>query len=54
MPTWPNKTVPNFTNEELADSIEQHQSNPDPATRQMVQGCIREWERRHGIASDDA
>ncbi|MFE9197823.1 hypothetical protein ACFYMH_17375 [Streptomyces albidoflavus] len=54
MSTWPNKTVSNFTDDELAESIEQHQGDPDPVTRQMVQACIREWERRHGLASDDA
>ncbi|MEU1814959.1 hypothetical protein ABZ543_07155 [Streptomyces roseifaciens] len=51
--TWPNKTVPNFTDEELAAAIEQHQGEPDPVTRQITQGCIREWERRHGLTAGD-
>ncbi|WP_160330279.1 hypothetical protein [Streptomyces roseifaciens] len=51
--TWPNKTVPNFTDEELAAAIEQHQGEPDPVTRQITQGCIREWERRHGLSATD-
>ena len=37
MSTWPNKTVPNCTNEELAEAIERHQGNPDATSRQMVQ-----------------
>ncbi|MCC3767297.1 hypothetical protein [Streptomyces sp. UNOC14_S4] len=52
MPKWPDKTIPNFTDEELNAAIEQHESNPDPVIRQIVQGCWREWERRRGITID--
>ncbi|HEX5567105.1 MAG TPA: hypothetical protein VFY14_09320 [Streptomyces sp.] len=50
---WPDKTIPNFTDNELVTAIEEHQNNPDPTIRQITQGCIREWERRNGLASDD-
>lgn len=49
--TWPNKTVPNFTDAELAAAIEEHQDDPDPTTRQIVQSCFREWDRRHGLTT---
>ena len=48
---WPNKTVPNFTDAELAAAIEEHQDDPDPTTRQIVQSCFREWDRRHGLTT---
>lgn len=53
MATWPNKTAPEMTTDELAAAIEQHEGDPDPVTRQIVQGCVREWERRHGIDAND-
>lgn len=49
MSTWPNKTVPQFTDEELADAIDLHEGDPDPVTKQITQGCIQEWERRRGL-----
>lgn len=49
---WPNKTIANFNDDELATAIERHQDDPDPVTRQIVRGCVREWERRHGLAGD--
>jgi hypothetical protein len=51
--TWPNKPVPEFTDDELATAIEQHQNSTDPVTRDIVRGCIREWERRKGLPSSD-
>ncbi|MFI5769626.1 hypothetical protein ACIA74_13905 [Streptomyces sp. NPDC051658] len=53
MSTWPNKTIPNLTDTELAEAIEQHQDDPDPVTRQITQGCVREWERRKGLPVTD-
>lgn len=53
MPTWPNKTVDNFTDEELVTALEQHEGNPDPVTRQITQSCVREWERRRGLPASD-
>ncbi|MFD8375314.1 hypothetical protein ACFV2Z_31785 [Streptomyces sp. NPDC059688] len=50
---WPNKTIPNFTDDELVEAIEQHQHSSDPVTRQITEGCIREWERRNGRPTDD-
>ncbi|MFI9333039.1 hypothetical protein ACIGZJ_36575 [Kitasatospora sp. NPDC052868] len=49
MSTWPNKTVPQFTNAELAAAIEQHQDDPDPVIRDLVRSCTDEWEHRRGI-----
>ena len=49
MSNWPNKTVPEFTDAELANAIEQHQNNPDPAIRDIVRDCTHEWERRRGL-----
>ncbi|MDO0929728.1 hypothetical protein QQY24_32010 [Streptomyces sp. TG1A-8] len=49
---WPSKTVPDFTDDELATAIEQHEHSADPVNRQIAQGCIREWESRRGITSD--
>ncbi|MFG2919643.1 hypothetical protein ACGF0D_43095 [Kitasatospora sp. NPDC048298] len=54
MSTWPNKPVSEFTDEELADAIEQHQADTDPVTRDLVRGCTREWERRRGLAPEEA
>jgi hypothetical protein len=53
MPNWPNKLVPNFTDDELTDAIEQHEHSTDLMTRQTAQGCVREWERRRGLAQDN-
>ncbi|MEU8746546.1 hypothetical protein AB0C39_23160 [Streptomyces parvulus] len=50
---WPNKTIPNFTDEELVTAIEEHEGSSDPVTCQITQGAIREWERRNGLPSDD-
>ncbi|NGO71835.1 hypothetical protein [Streptomyces boncukensis] len=49
MSTWPHKTIPELTDTELAAAIEEHEGDPDPVTRQIVDGCIREWERRHDL-----
>ncbi|MFJ7908215.1 hypothetical protein [Kitasatospora sp. NPDC096204] len=46
---WPDKTVPEFTTEELCAAIKQHQDDPDPVTQGIVRSCIREWEHRHGV-----
>ena len=46
---WPNKVIPDFTDTELADAIEQHQGDADPVTQEIVRSCTREWERRHGL-----
>lgn len=51
--SWPNKTIPNCTDDELATAIEDHQGDPDPVTRQITEGCIREWERRHGLPATE-
>ena len=53
MSNWPNKTIPNFTDVELATAIEQHEDSADPVTRQITQGCIREWERRKDLPVSD-
>lgn len=53
MGIWPNKTVTQMTNNELATGIEQNQNDPNAATQQIVQGCWRELERRHGLADSD-
>lgn len=52
MANWPNKTIPDFTDDELATAIEQRQDDPNPVTQQIVQGCIREWERRRGLHAE--
>jgi hypothetical protein len=52
-PNWPNKTVPNFTDDELATAIEQHEGDPDPVTQQITQSCIREWEHRRGLNTNE-
>ncbi|MFJ8626241.1 hypothetical protein ACIRD3_25860 [Kitasatospora sp. NPDC093550] len=46
---WPNKTVPEFTDAELATAIKRHQDDPDPVTQSIVCSCWGEWERRHGL-----
>lgn len=51
--SWPNKAVPEFTDEELATAIEKHEGDPDPVTKQITDGCIREWESRRGLPSLD-
>jgi hypothetical protein len=53
MPNWPNKTIPNFTDDELTAAIKENENNPDPVIRQIVQGCWREWERRKGLPVRD-
>ncbi|WP_428956183.1 hypothetical protein [Streptomyces sp. cg35] len=52
MANWPNKTIPELTDAELVAAIEEHQFSSDRVTRQIVQGCIREWERRNGLSDD--
>lgn len=49
---WPNKTIPQFTDKELADSIKRHQDDPEPVTRDIVRSCWREVARRHGLPTD--
>lgn len=53
MPSWPDKPVTEFTDDELATAIDQHEGAPDPVTRDIVRSCTREWERRHGLPSFD-
>lgn len=53
MSSWPNKPIAQFTNEELADAIERHQDSTDQVIRDMVTGCWRELERRHGLPVRD-
>ncbi|MGW1306510.1 hypothetical protein ACWD5R_43720 [Streptomyces sp. NPDC002514] len=53
MSPWPNKPIPDFTDEELNAAIEEHQGDPDPVIRQIVRGCWREWERRKGLPVRD-
>ncbi|MGW4810538.1 hypothetical protein ACWEPB_02685 [Kitasatospora cineracea] len=48
---WPNKTVPEFTDDELADAIEHNETSRDLVTRDLVRDCTREWERRRGITA---
>lgn len=48
-PRWPDKPVTEFTDAELADAIERHESDPDPVTHDLVRSCIHEWERRKGL-----
>ncbi|WP_318201057.1 hypothetical protein [Streptomyces sp. SCL15-4] len=51
MPNWPNKPVADFTDDELATAIEQHENSADPVIKQIVQSCIREWEQRRGLTA---
>ncbi|MFD8708166.1 hypothetical protein ACFV1W_37245 [Kitasatospora sp. NPDC059648] len=50
---WPDKTIPEFTLEELCAAIERHKDDPNPVTQDLVRSCWREWERRHGLAHDE-
>ncbi|MFE7268743.1 hypothetical protein ACFU9B_43485 [Streptomyces sp. NPDC057592] len=50
--SWPNKVVTDFTDAELVDAIESHETDPNPVTRDMVRSCVREWERRKGLSSE--
>jgi hypothetical protein len=43
---WPDKTVSEFTDVELAAAIEAHH---DAVNDDLVQSCIREWERRRDL-----
>ncbi|RPE34936.1 hypothetical protein [Kitasatospora cineracea] len=46
---WPNKIIAEFTDDELADAIQQNETDRDPVTRGLVRDCTSEWERRRGI-----
>ncbi|MFG3046263.1 hypothetical protein ACGFZR_15205 [Streptomyces sp. NPDC048241] len=50
MPNWPNKKIPDFTDDELVNTIKDNQDSHDPVTRQIVQGCWREWGRRNDLS----
>ncbi|MFB7678221.1 hypothetical protein ACFC26_43195 [Kitasatospora purpeofusca] len=51
---WPDKTIPEFTMDELCAAIERHKGDPDPVTQSLVRSCWREWEHRHALTSNEA
>lgn len=53
MGLWPNKTIPQMTDAELATAIEQNQGDTSTVTQQITEGCVREWERRNGLTEEN-
>ncbi|MFB7677853.1 hypothetical protein ACFC26_41285 [Kitasatospora purpeofusca] len=49
--SWPDKTVAEFSDDELATAIEQREGDRDPVTRDLVRSCWQEWERRRGLTT---
>lgn len=45
---WPNKTIREFTDVELADAL-QAVERGEEMNQSIVRSCWREWERRHGL-----
>lgn len=49
---WPNKLIGEFTDDEIVAALQAAERGED-MNPSIVRSCWREWERRHGLDSDD-